>query len=138
MKFLDSTFRLDLYGRYFLVITAGFWIDLSVSLTLIKIFETPLLLAGSIGYFFGLTFVYFLHERFTFKLGKNSGSSGRIFYYFFSTTFVLIIRLLTINFIVFTNFFSTSILWVLLIANGLSFFLNYLISVYFIFQKKDY
>lgn len=138
MKFFDAIFRSDLFGKYFLVITAGFCIDLSVSITLIKTLETPLLLAGSIGYFFGLSFVYFLHERFTFKSSKNHASIKRTYNYFFSTTFILIMRLMIINFLAPINFFLESTIWVLLIANGLSFLLNYLASVYIFFEKKDY
>jgi putative flippase GtrA len=138
MKFFDSIFSSDLFGRYFLVITAGFCVDLSVSMTLIKALEISLLLAGSIGYFFGLGFVYFLHESFTFKSSKNYVSIKRTFHYFYSTTFILIMRLLTINFLASIHFFSESIIWVLLIANGLSFLLNYLASVYILFEKKDH
>ena len=133
----DSVSSLTLNMKYLLVIISGVCIDLMVSLAMIKLLDSSLIKAAVIGYLFGLCFVYFLHERFTFSTFNNNLAAKRIFRYLLVSGCVLGLRLLIIKCLAPLPLFSECIILVILIANFMSFSINYIAAVYLIFVKKS-
>ena len=137
IKTFAKIFQLAIFGKYSIVIVFGFLIDFIVFFLLVELLDVSLMMSTAIGYFFGFCFVYFLHKRFTFKLTKDNHSSKRVFRYLLSSSSTLLFRLLTISALSQITFFSERTIIIFLIANGFSFGVNYVLSVLFVFSKKN-
>ena len=137
LKKIAKIFQLDIFGKYTIVIGFGFLIDFIVFFFLVELLDISLIKSATIGYFFGFSCVYFLHKRFTFKLTKDNRSSKRVFKYLLSSISTLLLRLLIISAISEITFFSERTIIIFLITYGFSFVVNYILSVLFVFSKKN-
>lgn len=122
--------------RFFCVSVVGVAVDIAVAYAVVLLLAAPLWLAAAAGFTAAAAGNYILHEVWTFRReGAPSLSITRAFYYFVSSGFTLLSRLAVVAWLS---------IWVprdhalaiLVGGAAVSFFVNYLISKFFVFSKR--
>lgn len=122
--------------RFGLVSLAGLTVDVGVAWALASISGVPLVFAVVVGFVAGATVNYFLHEFWTFKAMTSKVSAFRGASYLAVVMLTLAARLAIIALIDSSGLVATlHKLPTLLIATGFSFFVNYVLSKYFVFKR---
>ena len=121
--------------RFFLVSVAGVLIDISIAYAVAMILETPLVIAAAVGFVIAAGSNYILHEVWTFQGRTQRLSRLRALKYLVVSLFTLLCRLAVVA--------SLSIwidrdhtLSILIGAAAVSFFVNYVISKFFLFSRS--
>lgn len=121
--------------KYAALNSVGLLIDIIVSMSLVYLFHLSLVIAG----FFGLLTVsvtnYFFHLKVTFRSLNLKPSWKGQFKYMQSCAAGAIARLLTLGFFSLFPLFPEYIS--ILIAIGVSFIVNYLLSKHYVFIKSS-
>ncbi len=117
---------------YTILTLGGVIIDLGVANFLVYMMQCPLVLAGIFGLLAGTITNYFIHTNITFK-NQNLAVSWRGFWKYVQTC--LIGAGVRVGALALFNFFSSiTPIISLVIATGLSFSVNYLLSRYYVFR----
>jgi len=110
----------------------GLAIDIATSILLVYFVHFPIIVAGAFGLLMGAAANYFIHLKITFKDRLLATSWKGYFKYLQTCMIGAAFRLFTLGILsLFTNFSS---FLSIIIAIGLSFIVNYLLSKYYVFK----
>lgn len=126
------------FPRFFGVAVAGLLLDACITLFLRGMLSLSLPLSGGIGFGIAALFVFWCHERWTFlNLRQSSGSCSRRFIgYSITLIATFMVRIFILGFaspLSEHNYQIEMLIW--LVAVGLSFIVNYLLSRFVVFQR---
>ena len=120
--------------RFFLVSVSGIVIDIALAYSIAMLLGTPLWIAAALGFLFAAFGNYFLHEVWTFRGETSQLSTKRALYYVMTSSVTLSSRLMVVAGL--SAWFSSDRTLVILIGGAtVSFFVNYIISKYFVFSR---
>lgn len=124
--------------KFGFVSVLGLIVDIAIAWGVATLIGLSLVLAAVVGFVAGAVFNYLLHEFWTFKVTASRASLLRSASYIAVATLALCTRLGAIAILEGASFFTNSLhgLLVLLIATGLSFVVNYLLSKYLVFKRS--
>lgn len=120
---------------YTVLTLGGLVVDLGVANLLVYFFAWPLVLSGIFGLIAGTITNYFIHLNITFKK-RNLTRSWKGFWKYVQTCLLGAgVRVAILG--LFSLFPDIAPLIALIIATGISFTVNYLLSRFFVFQSSD-
>ena len=120
--------------RFAAVTVLGLITDISLAFWLSKFFGINLVIAAAAGFAVGAIVNYLLHEFWTFQCADRRLSTSRMLRYCGAVGATLITRMAAVYALSQTLFADQGSLIILLLATLLSFFVNYLLSKFFVFQ----
>lgn len=120
--------------RFLFTVLLGLIIDLGVSFLLRYLFHTPLFFSAAVGFLSGAAFNYVFHSLWTFK-DSSKHSPSRVFLYIIGLGLTFLVRLLAIQAFSFIEYSQYGDVIRLVLAVGVSFMFNYLMSKVVIFGK---
>lgn len=123
--------------RFLTVTVIGVSLDISISWILTTIIDIPLLGASTCGFLTASITNYYLHEFWTFQSKTYNSSSLRIIKYLFLQILTLASRLVAILYLENIFYDKNNQLFILIMAAGISFSVNYIISKFFLFKKSS-
>lgn len=123
-------------ARFFAVAVAGLALDIAVAWNAAHQLGLPLWLSAAAGFAVAAAANYVLHELWTFREGARRLSAARAARYGVALTATLGARVATVAALA-TLVGEAHTLPVLLAGAGVSFFVNYLISRYFVFRSAS-
>lgn len=120
---------------YTVLTLGGLVVDLGVANILVYLFAFPLVLSGIFGLLAGTVTNYFIHLKVTFK-DRNLTASWKGFWKYLQTCLVgAAVRVAILS--VFSLFTSVAPMIALIIATGLSFAVNYILSRFYVFKPHN-
>jgi len=119
--------------RYFAVALAGLALDLAVAWGAARLMGLPLWLAATAGFAVAAALNYALHELWTFRDGARQISAGRALRYATGLAVTLAARVAAVA-VLAALLGDDRVLTILVVAAGVSFGVNFLISKHFVFQ----
>lgn len=119
--------------RFFIVAVAGLVLDLAVAWSAAVLLGLPLWLAAAAGFAVAAAANYTTHELWTFRAGARQLSTVRALRYCIALAATLATRLATVATLAAT-FGDGAVVPILLASAGVSFCINYLISMHFVFR----
>lgn len=122
--------------RFTAVAVIGVIIDFAIAFALTRIAAVPLWLAAVIAFFIAALGNYAAHELWTFRTATTQFSSRRAIQFVLASVCTLLIRL-TVIALLGLWFESAYNLLVLVIAIGISFSSNFVISKFLVFRRKS-
>ena len=122
--------------RFGLVAIAGLIVDIAVAWLCWAQLGLGLTLAAGIGFLAGAAVNYLLHEFWTFQRSESRISLGRIGRYGVGLAATLAVRLCAVY--VLSRVFDADsfALVILVLATGVSFIVNYVVSKFFVFRPR--
>ena len=120
--------------RFFLVSVSGVVVDIALAYAIATLLGTPLWTAAALGFLVAAFGNYFLHELWTFRCKTSQLSTKRAVYYVMTSSVTLSSRLMVVAGL--SAWFSSDYTLVILIGGAaVSFFVNFIISKYFVFSR---
>ncbi len=123
------------FTRFFFVSFVGVVVDFCIAYAITYFFASPLWVGATIGFFVAAAGNYALHEVWTFQSEERKISSRRAMHYIIMCSIVLISRLMAIEWLSSWMPYDR-LLFIFVIATGISFFVNFLISKFVIFYTN--
>lgn len=123
--------------RFTAVAVAGLAVDISLAWVLSSGFGLNLVLAAAVGFGAGASFNYLMHEFWTFRRAERQLSTRRMLRYCGALAATLATRLAAVYGLSQFPYAAQSELAILLLATVLSFFVNYLVSKFFVFRSDQ-
>lgn len=120
--------------RFFVVSVGGVAIDIAISYAVALQLGTPLWLAAAVGFTVAAVGNYVLHELWTFRRESSQLSRRRALFYFVSSGVTLLSRLAVVAGLS-TWISRDHALEILIAGAAVSFFVNFVLSKFFIFSK---
>lgn len=112
----------------------GLIVDMGTSTAFVYLFGWPLLVAGACGLLTGAVTNYFIHLKVTFKHRQLTASWQGLFRYLQTCLIGAVIRLAALTMLGWLT--SLSSLFCIIIATGLSFAANYILSRFYVFRPN--
>lgn len=119
--------------RFFGVSVVGVLIDLSIAYSLATFAGVPLWAAATLGFLVAALVNYATHEIWTFRQGNKTLSITRSLKYLMVSVITLLARIAVV--FPLEQALSNSPLLVLFCATGVSFFVNFALSKFFVFSS---
>ena len=120
--------------RFFFVSVSGVVVDIALAYAIATLLGTPLWIAAALGFLVATFGNYFLHEVWTFRGDTSHLSTKRGLYYVMTSSVTLSSRLVVVAGL--SAWSSSDHTLVILISGSVvSFFVNYIISKYFVFSR---
>lgn len=119
--------------RFGVVAVIGLVVDIALAYGANAGFGVPLIWAAALGFAAGACVNYALHELWTFRSGARRLSAGRALKYALSLGATLLVRLTAVAMLA-VLLGETQPLMVLILATGLSFGMNYMMSKLLVFR----
>lgn len=123
-------------ARFLAVALIGLAVDIAVAWSASYYLGLPLWLAAAVGFVIAAALNYALHQLWTFRLGMQRPTAGRVLRYAIALCATLVTRIATVAALA-GIFGDTYALPVLIAGAGVSFTVNYLLSKHFVFRPRD-
>lgn len=123
--------------RYGIVVVGGYILDFGVSIAALRFFGFGLVAAACIGFGVAVIANYLAHEFWTFRTGSRPGRTGRLAKYIGVALATLAARAVCIHFLEPLALSDPSRIAVLVVAAGASLALNYILTKFFVFVRRN-
>lgn len=123
--------------RFAAVIVAGLAVDLTTAFAVAAAVGTPVAVGAAAGFLVGALFNYVCHELWTFREEGRSLSPNRASLYLISAVLVLCVRVLVASALSPWAASPSSRFAVLIVAAGVSFVMNYLLSRFMVYRRAS-
>lgn len=122
-------------ARFLAVAVIGLAVDIAVAWSASHFLDLPLWLAAAIGFVVAATLNYMLHQLWTFRLGAERPTAGRVMRYSIALFATFLARIATVATLaaIFGNAYALPVLFA---GAGISFTVNYLLSKHFVFRPR--
>lgn len=122
--------------RFFMVAVAGLVIDTGIAWSLYHNFGILLTVSSAISFIVAAIINYTMHELWTFRSGQRSLSISRVISYIGVLIITLVARVAAVYLLQLVLLSDTFALLILIIAAGISFFVNFITSKMLVFKSS--